>query len=438
MTKPLSWLGVARLGLVQLALGAVAALTTSTLNRIMVVEAAMPAALPAGFIAWHYLVQLSRPKWGHGADGGGKRAPFIIGGMGVLVLGSLIATDAALMLRGAPLPGVLAGVFAYTLVGAGVGACGTSLLALLAARVAPERRAPAAALAWVLMILGIVLSAGVLSVCLKPFSPQRLALTASGIGAGAFFLTLVGVHRIEAETAVAAPRAPRLPFRASLEETLADPLARRFTLFIFISMLAYSAQELVLEPFAGLVFHLPPAGSAQISATMHAGALLGMILVGVLGARAGAARAWMRFWIFAGCAGSAAALVLMAFAGLAGTAGPPLPLLAAGLGLANGVFTVAAVGSMMGLAGASGGREGVRVGVWGAAQAGAFALGGFLGAVGVDLLRETLRQAPLAFAVVFLLEAGLFLSSAVLALRLDAPERQPKILPNLSLGSARR
>ena len=34
----LSWLGIARLGLIQTALGAIIVLTTSTLNRVMVVE----------------------------------------------------------------------------------------------------------------------------------------------------------------------------------------------------------------------------------------------------------------------------------------------------------------------------------------------------------------------------------------------------------------
>ena len=37
-TAPLNWFGIARLGLVQAALGGIVALTTSTLNRIMVVE----------------------------------------------------------------------------------------------------------------------------------------------------------------------------------------------------------------------------------------------------------------------------------------------------------------------------------------------------------------------------------------------------------------
>ena len=43
---PLGWFGIVRLGLVQAALGAIVVLTTSTLNRVMVVELALPAAVP--------------------------------------------------------------------------------------------------------------------------------------------------------------------------------------------------------------------------------------------------------------------------------------------------------------------------------------------------------------------------------------------------------
>jgi BCD family chlorophyll transporter-like MFS transporter len=81
MTKaPLGWLGIVRLGLVQSALGAVVVLTTSTLNRVMVVELALPAMLPAALVGWHYAVQLSRPRWGYGSDMGRRRTPWIIGG----------------------------------------------------------------------------------------------------------------------------------------------------------------------------------------------------------------------------------------------------------------------------------------------------------------------------------------------------------------------
>ncbi len=93
------------------------------------------------------------------------------------------------------------------------------------------------------------------------------------------------------------------------------------------------------------------------------------------------------------------------------------------LGFANGVFAVSAIGSMMGLAGAGKtSRAGVRMGVWGAAQAGAFAVGGFLGALGVDVMRGLLHESATAFLLVFSAEAIVFLASAVLAGKLDAAQ----------------
>ncbi len=422
----LSWLGVVRLGLVQSALGAVVALTTSTLNRVMVVEAAMPVMLPAALVAWHYVVQLSRPRWGYGSDMGGRRTPWIIGGMGVLALGALLATDATLMLRGHFIAGLVLALLAYSMIGAGVGAAGTSLLALLASRVAPERRPAAAAVTWIMMIAGIVLSAGVGGALLQPFSAQRLATVASAVAGLAFVATLLAVWGAERDAPVQSaplqPTAaqPRPAFRQAVAEVMADGLARRFTVFVFVSMLAYSAQELILEPFAGLVFGMSPGQSAQLSSLQHGGVLLGMVLVGLLGARLGdRRRGWMRGFTIAGCLGSALALTGLAAASGVGRGWPLGPTVFA-LGLANGVFAVAAIGSMMGLAGAGGGgREGVRMGVWGAAQAGAFACGGFLGAVGVDAMRGLVHADGAAFLAVFLAQAAIFLASAVLASRVD-------------------
>ena len=418
---PLGWLSIIRVGLVQSALGGVVALTTSTLNRVMVVEFALPAMLPAALVAWHYAIQLSRPRWGYGSDMGHRRTPWIIGGMGVLALGGLLATNATVLMESSPVIGILLGILAFTMIGAGVGACGTSLLALLASRTAPARRPAAAATTWIMMIVGIVITAGISGALLDPFSSQRLALVASGIVGIAFLLTLVAVWGIEGE-----PEAPgeseqaKPPFAQVLRETWADPLARRFTIFVFVSMLAYSAQDLILEPFAGLIFDMTPGQSTQLAGVQNGGVLLGMILVGVCGARFGdKKRAWMRQWTVAGCIGSAAALVALACASAVGPAWPLQPTVFA-LGFANGVFAVSAIGSMMGLAGAGqASREGVRMGVWGAAQACAFACGGFAGAAGVDILRAVLPQDSSAFLIVFSLEAALFMFAALLAARLD-------------------
>ncbi len=422
----LGWAGVVRLGLVQSALGGMVAFATSTLNRVMVVEEAMPAVLPAAFIAWHYAVQLSRPRWGYGSDMGNRRTPWIIGGMGVLALGLIIATDATLMMTGSPLLAIALAIVAFSMIGAGVGAAGTSLLALLATRVAPERRPAAASITWMLMIVGIVVCAATSGALLQPFSSQRLATVASGVAAAGFLLTLAAVWRAEGDAAPAdteqAAQASKPSFGAVIAEIRADPLARRFTLFVFVSMLAYSAQELILEPFAGLVFHMSPGQSAQLNAIQHTGVLVGMVIVGVLGARFGDRKSlWMRRWTIGGCIGSAVALAGLGAASLSGP-GFPLPPTVFLLGLANGVFAVSAIGSMMGLAGAGrNAREGVRMGVWGAAQAGAFAIGGFLGAFGVGSLRSLLHQSAPAFLIVFAVEALVFILAAVLAGGLSRP-----------------
>jgi BCD family chlorophyll transporter-like MFS transporter len=438
--KPLSWVGIVRLGLVQSALGAVVALATSTLNRVMVVEMGVSAALPAALIAWHYAVQLSRPRWGHGSDLGHRRTPWIIGGVGVMAIGAIIAADATLMMGSSPVAGFLMALVAFSMIGAGVGASGTSLLALLATRVAPERRPAAASTTWLLMIVGIVVSTIISGALLQPFSAQRLALVASGVAAVAFLVTLLAVwgsegpapQGFEAETSetpaaqTPAISAPRASLRQAMAEIWADPMAKRFTIFVFVSMLAYSAQELILEPFAGLVFGLTPGQSTQLTGLQHGGVLLGMIMVGLLGARFGDRKSlWMRRWTMGGCIGSAVALGALGLACLVGPTWPLAPTVF-GLGFANGVFAVSAIGSMMGLASGKGGTStragaGVRMGVWGAAQAGAFAIGGFLGAIGVDLLRHAFHQPAPAFLCVFIVEAGVFLASAILASRLDQP-----------------
>ena len=81
------WTDIMRLGLVQACLGSIVVLMTSTLNRIMVVELALPALLPGALVALHYLVQVSRPRMGHGSDQGSRRTPWIMGGMATLAEG---------------------------------------------------------------------------------------------------------------------------------------------------------------------------------------------------------------------------------------------------------------------------------------------------------------------------------------------------------------
>jgi BCD family chlorophyll transporter-like MFS transporter len=145
----LSWSGIVRLGLVQTALGAVVVLMTSTINRVMTVELALPAVVPGLLVASHYTVQILRPAWGYGSDVGGRRTPWIVGGMALLALGGTGAALANALSASHLVPGMALATLSFLLVGMGAGAAGTSVLAMLASSVAPQRRAAAATRVWV-------------------------------------------------------------------------------------------------------------------------------------------------------------------------------------------------------------------------------------------------------------------------------------------------
>jgi MFS transporter, BCD family, chlorophyll transporter len=431
------WLGIIRLGLVQTSLGAIVILMTSTLNRVMVVELGLAAAIPGLLVGWHYAVQMSRPRWGYGADAGGRRGPWILGGMAVLAFGAISAAFAASLIPANFWIGFGLSVLAYALIGAGVGAAGTNLLALLAIRTEPSRKAAAAAIVWIMMIMGFVLTAGIGGGFLKPFSFDRLILVTSVVSAIALVVTFLALRGLEPASARQIAPAPSAndgqAFRAALRETWADPQARRFTIFVFVSMLAYSAQDLILEPFAGIVHGYDAGSSTQLAGVQNMGTLVGMILTAVAGTVIGKSRAgFMRAWTVGGCVASAAALLALGLGTQAMGKDWPLVSNVIALGVANGAFAVAAIGSMMTLASAGPKqREGTRMGVWGAAQAVAFGLGGFIGAAAVDVARALLEAPAPAFALVFALEGLTFLVAAALALRVGQTGADALRLPVL-------
>jgi len=236
----LSWVQIFRLGLVQMALGAIVVLTTSTLNRLMVVELALPATLPGLLVALHYGIQMTRPKWGFASDANNS-------------------TRAARSCRD------------DNLADDDLWHC------------RDRRRTPAL----LLRIVAIVVS-------------------------GAIVLTCLAVWGVERKLAVV--RAPdETPFWEGLREVWGETEARNFTLFVFLSMTAYFMQELILEPYAGLVFAFTPGQSTGLSGAQNGGVFLGMLAVGIIatGFRKGA----LRHWVMAGCMGSAAALAVISLTG---------------------------------------------------------------------------------------------------------------------------
>ncbi|MET0543457.1 MAG: PucC family protein, partial [Variovorax sp.] len=184
--------------------------------------------------------------------------------------------------------------------------------------------------------------------------------------------------------------------------------------------------DLILEPFAGSALGFTPGESTRLSGTQHGGVLLGMLAAAFAGRGRGGRRfGSLQAWQIGGCIVSAVALLGLVAAGMVG---PQWPFKANVflLGAANGAFSIAAIAAMMKLAGEGrSAREGVRMGMWGAAQAVAFGLGGIVGTAASDIARAFIGTPGLAYAAVFAGEAVLFLVAAGLAAKVGRAPAHP-------------
>ena len=412
--KTLGSFSIFRLGLVQACLGAVVVLMTSTLNRLMVVELSMAATVPGFLVGLHYAVQLSRPKWGLISDLENNRTKWINLGMLVLGIGANLATLSLALFHSNPVLAMLLSIIAYTLIGLGVVASGTSLLALMAKHTAERRRPAAAMITWLMMIFGIAMTAGIVGMLLVPYSFELLLKIVVGLTVLTMIISFASTWKIENNLdEIRQTDEEKAPLLEELKSLWEHSKTRNFTIFVFLSMTAYFMQELILEPYAGIVFQYTPSQTTSLSGMQNGGVFIGMLTVGILAT--GLKFGTLKSWVQGGCFGSCFMLLSIMLLGQINSS-LPLELAVVGLGFFNGMFAVAAIGSMMSLAGSgSKRREGTRMGLWGAAQAIAAGFGGLLGTILVDLLQVADLSPVNAYGMVFSLEASLFALAALLA-----------------------
>lgn len=414
------WPQIVRVGLVQACLGAVVVLMTATLNRVMVVELGLPASVPGVLVLLHFVVQLwLRPRLGFGADRSGRRTLWIVGGVALLAASGVAASATTLLIEQSRPLGLAAAAVAFVLLGAGVSGAGTPLLAILAERVPEQRRSAAAATVWLMMIAGFIVTTVLASKGLAPYSHERLVAVTAAVGVTCVVITSLAVIGLDRGprpatlTPSAVNTATGTSFGEALRGVLREPIARAFAVFIFLSMFAYSAQDLILEPYAGLVYGLSPKESTAISGMHQGGVLIGMLLCATLAMRVGTPR----HWASVGCAISAVFFVALALSPLVGSV-PLLRVILMGLGVANGAFAIGAISTMMTLT-ADGGdhTSGLRMGIFGAAQAVGTGIGQFLGAAGSDVSRAIFGGVTRGYGAVFGVEALMFTVAAYFALR---------------------
>jgi len=419
-----SWFSILRLGVVQMSLGSVLALTNATLNRVMIVELSLLAFIPGVLIALHYAVQITRPNWGYLSDKGGNRTKWIILGLVILCFGAIGATLSLFMFESNFSLGLIFSTLSYALIGIGVGASGTSLLAFLATGTKENQRGLAATITWLMMIFGAIITAFIISIFIEPYSHLKLLKVILFQSCLLILLSTLSLWKIEEKTFLKSKisNEKKVSFKIAFQEIFNEKLTRLFTIFVFVSMSAYYMQDLILEPYAGLIFNYTVQESTQLSGFQNAGALIGMIVVGVMCTiiKLGS----LKIWVLIGCLMSSVSLILIGLLGLV-SFNISLKILVCFLGFSNGVFAVAAIGCMMQLAGhGRNKREGTRMGLWGASQAIAAGFGGLIGTGLLDLSRIIISQDNLSFAIVFFLESILFIIAALISLNIKKFENE--------------
>jgi BCD family chlorophyll transporter-like MFS transporter len=403
-----------------LGIGLTSVLVNGTLNRVMIVEQGLPAsfvglcfALPlliAPVRVWLGYQSDTRPLWGL------RRTPYIIAGTLLSVLGMLAATLLVLALppNNPPLVALLGVVvlLAFLVYGLGRHLASNTFEALLADTFHGPQRPRAVTLFKVAMFVGIIGTAITLGVLLDPFSPSRLAAITGGALLLTVLLTLLAVTRQERtsdQTRTAVREARAVSFRTTVTSVLwPDPHLRRFFLLVMLVIVGTLAQDILLEPYGGLVLGMTPGATTRLTALWGAGTVIAMLAAGLgliqrLGyqfvLRGGLC---LNIAVFGGLIMVGALQQPAVFQGLVFVLGLGTGLSAAGLLTAVVEQTTAA-------------RAGTLMGVWGVAHESGEALGGLLGGSVVDLVRLLSDgNAWLAYSTVFTLEAGLLLVALLL------------------------
>ncbi len=410
-----------RLALFPMGYGLAGALVGGTLNRVMIAEQGLPASLVGVFFAVPLLESPVRVWLGYRSDAhplfGLRREPYILLGAVVAGVGVVAAAGVAVHAERAA-PGVFAaGLAAFVVYGLGRNLSHNVFQALLADVFVGDQRARAVTGYEVASVLGLIAGAGALGRYLGEYDPGRVAgaaLAVAGLGAVLALVAVPGQELRGPGARAAAAKAREVPFGRAFRDLLAaDREVRRFFVLVFLTVLGTMAQDVLLEPFGGLVLGMDVGETARLTAYWGAGVLGAMLLSGAVLIPAWGHENVLR----AGLVGSAAVFLGVVGCGLAGRPGAfrgLVVLMGLATGLAGAGLLTAAVHFT------TPARAGLLLGAWGTANLLGKASGSVLGGAAVDAVQALEGSALAAYSSVFGLEAALLLVAFGLSLRVDA------------------
>jgi BCD family chlorophyll transporter-like MFS transporter len=415
-----------RLSLFQISVGMAVALLNGTLNRVMIVELAVPAWLVALMVSLPLLFAPFRALIGFKSDThrsflGWKRVPYIWMGTLLQFGGLAIMPFALLVLSGdgnAPAwIGQAGAALAFLLVGAGLHTTQTAGLALATDLAPPHARPGVVALLYVTLLVGMVASSLVFGALLADFGQIKLIQVVQGAALLTMVLNIIALWQQEARNpARTRIDAPRPAFRESWRTFLHSNRSSRFLVAVGMGTAAFSMQDILLEPYGGQILHLSVGATSALTALSAGGALAAFVLASRFLHHGGdphrLAALGALFGIFA-----FAAVIFAAPLGLASLFQCGTAL----IGFGGGLFAVGTLTAAMNMADGDG-RSGLALGAWGAVQATAaglaIALGGAISDVVSGLaargaLGPALNDPATGYNFVYHMEIGLLFATLI-------------------------
>ena len=416
-----------RLSLFQVSVGMAMVLLSGTLNRVLIVELGVSTALVAFMISLPLVFAPLRALIGHSSDNyvsylGWRRVPFVFFGTGLQFGGLAIMPFSLLILSGNGVGpewiGHAGAALAFLLVGAGLHTTQTAGLALAGDLASPETRHRVVAFLYVMLLVGMVVSALVFGWLLSDFGQIRLIQVIQGAAVVSLFLNVIALWKQEARDPVAtAPDRERPPFREAWQAFMAGDRAGRLLLGLGLGTAAFGMQDILLEPYGGEILGLDVAATTTLTAILAGGTLAAFLLAA---RRLGEGEDPHRLAGFGALIGIFAFSAVV-FAGPLASAGL-FRLGTLGIGFGGGLFAIGMLTAAMDLAGRGGSSAGIALGAWGAVQA--TALGVAIAASGAirdivselaeqGLLGVALSNAEVGYSVVYHLEIALLFATLV-------------------------
>ncbi len=382
-----------RLSLFQISVGMATVMLAGTLNRVMIVELLVPASLVAIMIAIPVLIAPLRTFYGHKSDTyksfiGWKRIPYMwfgslfqFGGLAIMPFAIIILSGDQTV--GPSWAGEVLVAIAFLFTGIGMHITQTVGLALAADRATKENRPRVVALLYFMFLFGMGISAVVIGILLADFSKLRLIQVVQGSAVLTLILNLVAVWRQEQIIINQQKNDKSEKFFLSWKKFISDRKTNSLIWVVFWGTLAFSMQDVLLEPYGGQILGLSVSETTNLTGVWALGALLGLAL---------AANNSKKTVSSVSNAMTALLLGIVGFSAIIFSSPMQFPFLyflgTLFIGFGTGLFSVSLLIIAMALSSKTNLGSGFILGSWGAAQAIGAGLGIALGGILRDVVNK--------------------------------------------------